>query len=146
MVLRLVMKKILGHLESRVKGIVEEQDIKKMLHWFNSNFKDGVSADEFRLLYHKHVLADKNRRSSHIDIANCIFCPSRKLPFHPMYISIYAIGIIRGPIKPCINQLILAIFAYQTRPHHTTPGHITKRPVCHLDFYRVPVVIDHADQ
>ena len=68
-----VMKKILGHLESRVKGIVEEQDIKKMLHWFNSNFKDGVSADEFRLLYHKHVLADKNRRSSHIDIANCIF-------------------------------------------------------------------------
>ena len=56
------MKKILGHLESRVKGIVEEQDIKKMLHWFNSNFKDGVSADEFRLLYHQHALADKHRR------------------------------------------------------------------------------------
>ena len=43
-----------------MKGIVEEQDIKKMLHWFNSNFKDGVSADEFRLL-NQHVLADKRR-------------------------------------------------------------------------------------
>ena len=86
-VLRLVMKKILGHLEFRVKGIVEEQDIKKMLHWFNSNFKDGVSADEFRLLYHQHVLADKHRRFSHIHIANCIFCPSRKLPFFPLFVS-----------------------------------------------------------
>ena len=85
-VLRLVMKKILGHLEFRVKGIVEEQDIKKMLHWFNSNFKDGVSADEFRLL-NQHVLADKHRRFSHIHIANCIFCPSRKLPFFPLFVS-----------------------------------------------------------
>ena len=85
-VLRLVMKKLLGHLESRVKGIVEEQDIKKMLHWFNSNFKDGVSADEFRLL-NQHVLADKHRRFSHIHIANCMFGPSRKQPFFPLSMS-----------------------------------------------------------
>ena len=81
------MKKLLGHLESRVKGIVEEQDIKKMLHWFNSNFKDGVSADEFRLLYHQHVPADKHRRFSHIHIANCIFCPSRQPPVFPLFVS-----------------------------------------------------------
>ena len=33
---------------SRVKGIVEEQEVKKMLLWFNSNFRGGVTADEFR--------------------------------------------------------------------------------------------------
>ena len=33
---------------SRVKGIVEEQEVKKMLIWFNSNFRGGVTADEFR--------------------------------------------------------------------------------------------------
>ena len=34
----------------RVKGIVEEPEVKKMLLWFNSNFKGGVTADEFRWL------------------------------------------------------------------------------------------------
>ena len=33
---------------SRVKGIVGEQEVKKMLLWFNSNFRGGVTADEFR--------------------------------------------------------------------------------------------------
>ena len=32
----------------RVKGIVEEPEVKKMLLWFNSNFKGGVTSDEFR--------------------------------------------------------------------------------------------------
>ena len=35
---------------SRVKGIVGEKEVKKMLLWFNSNFKGGVTADEFRWL------------------------------------------------------------------------------------------------
>ena len=33
---------------SRVKGIVGEKEVRKMLIWFNSNFKGGVTADEFR--------------------------------------------------------------------------------------------------
>ena len=33
---------------SRVKGIVGEREVKKMLLWFNTNFKGGVTADEFR--------------------------------------------------------------------------------------------------
>ena len=36
---------------SRVKGIVGEQEVKKMLGWFNSNFKGGVTSDEFRWLF-----------------------------------------------------------------------------------------------
>ena len=63
--------------------------------------------------------------------------------------AIYAIRITRGSIKPYMweNQFILATFAYQTRPDQTrsdltrpdqsTPHHITKRPVCHLDFCTV---------
>ena len=35
---------------SRVKGIVGEKEVKKMLLWFNCNFKGGVTADEFRCL------------------------------------------------------------------------------------------------
>ena len=39
---------------SRVKGIVGEKEVKKMLGWFNSNFKGGVTADEFRWLVALH--------------------------------------------------------------------------------------------
>ena len=39
---------------SRVKGIVGEQEVKKMLCWFNSNFRGGVTADEFRWLVALH--------------------------------------------------------------------------------------------
>ena len=71
-------------------------------------------------------------------------CTGGTSQFFSMYKGIYAIRIITGPIKPymCIRKPFLPGYLSipeGTRPQHTTPDHITKRQVCHLDFSFVTV-------
>ena len=52
-----------------------------------------------------------------------------------LYTGIYALRIIRGPINSYIYKKTNSSWlSLHTRPHQTTPDHITKGHVCHLDF------------
>ena len=41
---------VVSNLRARVKGIVAESQVRKMLTWFNSTYRGGVTEDQFRCL------------------------------------------------------------------------------------------------